>query len=252
MSNDFAWLEELDFPLGPPWLRMGMSRIPTADWLLPNDEAQLSVRRGLLDSRRDAVLASTEGAASAIEELAVVVANHLKLDDDAFVWDPLEQIGRAICEDFCVLVEIDGDLRLGAAVVCFPSHWRLAEKMGASVAAIHEPVPGYAEEISSRVDTFLDRLTADAVFGRRNWSLHSSDELFTPLPRGSEPAAYMRSERQTLRRLPETRAVVFTIRTQQAPLEAVWERPGVAGRFHDWVAAAPAELVDARCGPGWA
>lgn len=42
---------------------------------------------------------------------------------------------------------------------------------------------------------------------------------------------YLRSERQTLRRLPRTGAVVFTIRVYQTPVVDVAREPGVPGRL---------------------
>ena len=42
---------------------------------------------------------------------------------------------------------------------------------------------------------------------------------------------FLRSERQTLRRLPRTGAVVFTIRVYQTPVVDLAEEPGVPGRL---------------------
>lgn len=41
----------------------------------------------------------------------------------------------------------------------------------------------------------------------------------------------LRTERQTLRRLPKTGAIVFTIRTYQTPVEKLVQEPGVPGRL---------------------
>jgi hypothetical protein len=120
--------------------------------------------------------------------------------------------------------------------VCFPSHWRLADKLGLPAAAIHAPVPHYDEELRDRVDRFLARLRAGKGVQRRNLSVHSHDTLFAPEPHESpasfsdDPdAVWLRSERQTLRRLPRSGAVLFTIRTQQCRLtEAVAEQPELA------------------------
>jgi hypothetical protein len=49
---------------------------------------------------------------------------------------------------------------------------------------------------------------------------------------------WLRSERQTLRRLPESGAIVFTIRTQQVPLAVLGLRPdvahGIAASIRSW------------------
>ena len=72
---------------------------------------------------------------------------------------------------------------------------------------------------------------------RRNWGVHDHDTLFVPEhppPRPGITAAnagerlWVRSERQTLRRLPRSGAVLFTIRVQLAPLAALAARPDLA------------------------
>lgn len=49
----------------------------------------------------------------------------------------------------------------------------------------------------------------------------------------------LRTERQTLRRLPRSGAVVFTIRTYLVPLEELAQEPGVAKRFASAVRSWP-------------
>ena len=88
-------------------------------------------------------------------------------------------------EDLCVLVEHEGRYRLEAASLCFPSHWRLHEKLGRSLAAIHAPVPHYAEELEAKVDRFFDRLRVDRPVVRRNLSIHCHDDLYRPEPHES-------------------------------------------------------------------
>ena len=73
---------------------------------------------------------------------------------------------------------------------------------------------------------------------RRNLSIHDHDELFRPEPHESPDSfapdvsgldqVWLRSERQTLVRLPETGAVLFTIKTQQCPVAVLAQRREVA------------------------
>ena len=58
-----------------------------------------------------------------------------------------------------------------AGVVCFPTRWRPSEKIGRTMAAIHEPVPRY-DDIATAVDRFFDRLHRAAWRGGRigRWS----------------------------------------------------------------------------------
>ena len=142
---------------------------------------------------------------------------------------------------------------LDAAVLCFPSHWRLLDKLGGSATAIHGPVPRYEDDLAEKVDRVLDRLRPGVIVARRNWSVHGDDELHAPIPpEDPDPVAvgavgeelWLRSERQTLRRLPESGAVLFTIRVQQAPFTAFGDHRAAARRLADRLDAQPAELTE--------
>jgi hypothetical protein len=156
----------------------------------------------------------------------------------------LERTARRVEEDLCVLV--DGVLVAGC--VCFPSHWRLTDKIGRSLTDIHQRVPGYESELSAKADSFLRRLTTGTVVGRRNFAIHELADLFAPDAAPTlgvpPPEQWLRSERQTLRRLPRSDAVLFTIRTQQVQLRHVGERTrqNLAARLR----AEPDELIAYR------
>jgi hypothetical protein len=158
---------------------------------------------------------------------------------------PLEAAARNVQEDLCLLTpEEGGRLVLSAACVCFPSHWVLGEKMGRTVTDIHAPVPLYDEELAAKVDGFIARLRPGTIVARRNWTIHELEDLFAPvcppLQGVAPPDQWLRSERQTLRVLPATGAVLFTIKTQQVQLRDV--AAGVARRLAARLRAEPAEL----------
>ena len=230
------WLDELQLAPGPPWHAMGTRSLAEDAWLLVDDrrDDELAHKRRLVDERRDVVVALRPDSEEAAAELAAMVADQagVALDPDR---PPLVAAALAVQEDLCVLTrDPRGTWRLVAGVVCFPSMWRLADKVGLPLADVHGPVPAYADELAARVDRFVDRLRPDRPVWRRNWLIHASDELHLPEP--PAPAAppevpgglWLRSERQTLRRMPRTEGVAFTIRTQQVPLAAVASRPVVA------------------------
>jgi hypothetical protein len=139
--------------------------------------------------------------------------------------------------------------------------WKLPDKLGSSLADVHGPVPAYADELAARVDRFLDRLRPDRPVWRRNWLIHDSPELHLPAPPPPSDAPlevpdglWLRSERQTLRRLPTTGAVLFTIRTQQVPLAVVADvdaPPTVASGMADAVDAWSPALLAYRGGERW-
>lgn len=273
-----GWLDELDLRAdGPPWLAMGLRRVTEDEWLLADEHRadELALRASLLATRRPEVVHLGPGTEAAGAEALALVQGWLSghglpsgpVDADEH---PLVAAGRLVQEDLCLMVPRDDRhhvhrphpppssprLRrpvhhLDAAVLCFPSHWRLADKAGRPAAALHGPVPRYDDELAVRVDRYLDRLRPGVIGLRRNWSVHDSPALFAPDP-PSDPRPvddvagdlWLRSERQTLRTLPATGAVLFTIRVQQAPFGVLAERPDVAAALALRLRAQPAELVE--------
>lgn len=244
-----AWLDELVLEPGPPWLHMGLRTIDEAAWLAVDDRrgAELAEKDRLLSERHDDVFAALPGTEAAGAETLALVEAWLASHRPEALRDPsvpaaggrhpLETAARLVQEDLCLMAERDGDIALVAAALCFPSHWRLADKIGGSSAAIHGPVPHYERELQAKVDRFLERIPEGRIVLRRNWGVHDHDTLFVPEhppPRPGITAAnagdrlWVRSERQTLRRLPDSGAVLFTIRVQFAPLATLTARPDVA------------------------
>lgn len=260
--TEAGWLSELAFPTeGPPWLAMGLSRIHESAWLLPDDQrpVELAERHRLLGNQHQNVVGTLPGTeAAGAETLALVrqwERNHQPLLAAVPVADnvhPLEAAARRTQEDLVLMVPHPDGYHLDAAVLCFPSHWRLAEKLGGSASAIHGPVPGYEADLADKVDRFLDRLRPGVIVARRNWSVHDDPALFAPY-RSPDPAPavaneissrfWLRSERQTLRRLPETGAVLFTIRVQQVPFATLLQHPAVAAALGARIEAQPDELT---------
>ncbi|HEX8803596.1 MAG TPA: DUF3445 domain-containing protein, partial [Acidimicrobiales bacterium] len=174
---------------------------------------------------------------------------------------PVERAARLVAEDLCLLVRRPGPAGgwiLAAACVCFPSHCRVADKLGRPVAEIHDPVPHYGEELAGRVDRFLDRLQPRTGAWRRNWMIHTHAELYAPTaPPPPDPPVTLadagrrlclRSERQTLRLLRRTGAIVFGIRTQQVQLDDIAGRPDLAARLLAAVESWSPDLVGYRGG----
>lgn len=256
-----AWLDELSLEPGPPWLGMGTRGLDEAAWLLPDEdrERDLAWKAGLLAARPTEVFAALptpEVELASAEVLDLVVAATGAPPDRAL--HPLDAAGRLVQEDLCLLVERDGSPHLDAASLCFPSYWRLADKLGRPMAAVHHPVAHYADELSDKVDRFIARLPPDRPVWRRNWSIHDDPAYFLPdvtevaaAPEATPPEGlWLRSERQVLRRLRTPGTVLFTIRTQQVPLAVLADRPDVAHRLAEAIAAWSPELVAYKGGHG--
>ncbi|KGA11238.1 MAG: hypothetical protein GM44_2015, partial [actinobacterium acAMD-2] len=99
------------------------------------------------------------------------------------------------------------------------------------MSAIHAPVPGF-ESIAEATNRFFDAITIDRPAQRVNWTLIDDETLFQPVSAGRardrtmDPSRigetlHLRIERQTLRRLPDSGGVLFTIGTTVSPLTAL-------------------------------
>lgn len=252
-AEEEAGAPYLPFEGGGFRLMMGLMALPIAQWFEVDRRVAgiLAAKRRLLDERRAEVFQAQPAAAAPAAELLALMAEHLPRhhpavyarDGDRLVnlasgeaWDvarpplhPLELASRLVPEDLCLLVADGASHRLAAASLCAPARWRLADKIGRPLAAIHDPVPGYAAVLERPVDRFFARLVADKPVWRLNWGIIDDPEPFQPQGRPIDaaiPAAalgdrlYLRVERQTLRRLPATGAVLFTIRTHITRLGA--------------------------------
>lgn len=215
----------------------GIAPLDPATWLQVDEAfgAQMAERARLLSERRGDVLAVTEGAQPAMDELLQHVLDWLGAHGDAYVVDadsvlrpdgvrvaidrddPMGTLGHLVQEDLCVMEHRGDEHVLTAAVLCFPASWRLADKIGRPLTAIHVPVPEYDAGLARRVQRLFDGVQVGRPLWRFN-ALHYADPtLHQPRSRvrPTEDAdhRYLRSERQCVLRLPETRACVFSIHT---------------------------------------
>lgn len=206
-------------------LAMGLRPLDLANWLEfdENFDRELALKSDLLAREYDAVVATNPQGNEASDELLAAVKTFLREHHPERPTTtnasehPIVQASRLAQEDFCVLVREDA-WRLRAACVCFPSRWDLASKIGTTLDDIHSPVPLYDHELARPTNAFFDRLTPGKSYWRLNWTLLDSAVLHQRLGARSAPSGdladwYFRVERQTLRQLPVTSAIVFTIRT---------------------------------------
>jgi hypothetical protein len=207
---------------------MGMRPLNLGTWLEPDErrDEELTLKAELLERNYEVVVATESAGDAASRELLDEVKSFLTAYDPLIstVTDPSEhpivQAARLAQEDFCVLVHDDA-WRLRAACVCFPSRWDLTQKIGTTLDEIHSPVPGYDGELSTPTNSFFDRLRPERSYWRLNWTLLDQPDLYQPqrarvAPSGELADWFFRVERQTLRQLPSTSAIVFTIRTYVA------------------------------------
>ena len=139
---------------------------------------------------------------------------------------PLMTLGRLVQEDLCVMERSGDEHLLTGAVLCFPASWSLAEKIGRPLTGIHTPVPDYDVDIARRVQRMFDAIRVEQPLWRMNALVYVDPTLHQPR-READPrtdrrgGSYVRSERQCLRRLPQTRAVVFSIHTYVVRIDSL-------------------------------
>ena len=198
---------------------MGLVRFNEEEWLQP--EPDLAARaRGFADWPQGVQL--TREAAAPGRELTAMLG----------IEGALPEVALACHEDMCLLTLPEGDdqYRLIGAAVAWPSDWHPKDKLGLPLRALHAPIAGYEEQLATGVDRFMATLKPGAIYGRCNWFIAATGErrwiadktpaeAFAHVTAGNAgKTLFVRSERQTLRRLPETGAILFTIGIYVEPL----------------------------------
>lgn len=169
---------------------------------------------------------------------------------------PLKTASRLVQEDLVLMRKGADGWRLAAASLCFPSSWSLAEKFGKPLHEIHRPVPEFGPGTRSAelIERMFDKLQGQAVW-RLNWSLAAEPSLYLPLSQdarkeragavlsrfGADPtaSAFIRVERQTLRKMPLSGDILFTIRIYVDPMRVLLSHPDratLAAGFADQLA----------------
>jgi hypothetical protein len=163
---------------------------------------------------------------------------------------PMQLSARLIQDDLAIMFEKeDGQYYLLAGAVLLAGFWRLEDKFGMVLSDIHTSgdVPGFKAKLEKGMMSFFRRVKPEAPVLRNNYFIQVDDELSWSPSIGSEDSDgigwytaeknkaiehhWFRSERQSLRRLPQSGGVVFTIRTYFHPVTEICREPYVPGRL---------------------
>ena len=164
--------------------------------------------------------------------------------------DPMQLSARLIQDDLAIMYEKeDGQYYLLAGAILLPGFWRLEDKWGMPLSQIHTSgdVPHFKEKLEKGMMNFFRRVQPEGPVLRNNYFFQVDDDLAWSASIGDEDNRgvgwftaeknkaiehhYFRSERQSLRRLPRSGGVVFTIRTYFHPITEIAEEPYVPGRL---------------------
>ena len=222
------------------WLNPRLSSLPgvqplsRADWLLHDEvfAAQMAYRDWLLEHRREAVFAQTEPASEAAEELRDLIIDECSFERNGDIIQRADGVrvdvsadtalvtaARLTQTDLCILQDADEEHILAAGVLCFPSSWTLAQKIGRSLASIHSSVDDYDERVATSVQRMFKAIRIEQPLWRANFLIYTDAQLHQPRAEGiakpmdKDAPPYVRVERQSFRRLPKSLAVVFGIHT---------------------------------------
>jgi hypothetical protein len=237
---------------GKPPFSIGLAPIDLNGWIEQDEllAEQLALKETILARERDAAFGALQGSEGAQAEVLELLAAHLlerypdayRREGGAIRWLPGDRLitlggepalltaSRLVQEDLLLMRRDAEGWRLVAGSLCFPSTWVLAEKLGLEMNAIHGPAPGYAGKMAQTVARVFDNLKSEQLVERFNWSIYGDARLRyaqskqDPLqrfpPGQSVSHAHIRVERQTLRRLPRSGDILFSVRVHVDPAAA--------------------------------
>jgi hypothetical protein len=246
-------------------LRLGLSSIDNSDWVQYEEDfaERIIEKQKLINELGREVLDALPGSLPAQKEFLKLLLENFRqyhaerfdvVDKRIFIKSenknynimdyencPLELASYLSADDYCLLEEEGDDYKLVAASVCAPTWWNLQEKIGKPLASIHEPILNLEEKIGRMIRHFLKNLKVTDCYQRSNWFIFASKELcvfpnsfdFNSIMSGInkdniESELYLRSERQTFRRLKNTKAIVFGIKVYVEPISVVKKYPAIA------------------------
>jgi dimethylamine monooxygenase subunit A len=219
---------------------IGLKALDVKDWLDFDDQFDiyLQEKRRLYKEEGDHVLVAEQGSEAAQAEVLDLIEDDLRLRGRSSAVlssdvAPLARAGLLVQEDLVLMRHSLRGWRLVAASLCFPSAWNLHEKFGKTMPEIHQPVPGFGEGTRNAglIDRMFDNLRVEQPVVRWNWSLYGDDRLYHPASDNNmknrfgegqlDGKVIIRLERQTLRKLPQSGDILFTIRIYNQPLEVL-------------------------------
>ncbi|ODQ79777.1 hypothetical protein BABINDRAFT_171402 [Babjeviella inositovora NRRL Y-12698] len=171
--------------------------------------------------------------------------------------DPMRIAAKLVQDDISILIEEeDGQYYMRGGAVMLAGSWRMKDKINLPLSSIHTRanVPRYKENLQGSMERFFSRQTPDKAVLRNNYFFQTNNDLAWSASLGPETSedfhrnyesnmattidqVYLRSERQSMRRLPKTGATIFTIHTYFFPVAQMCDEPFVARRLLDGISS---------------
>ncbi|TFK25077.1 hypothetical protein FA15DRAFT_379502 [Coprinopsis marcescibilis] len=153
--------------------------------------------------------------------------------------EPLFFLLNHVPEDF-MIVQKDSSTNkyhLRAGVSCSAIGWNMKDKMGKPLHEVHQPVPLYEQSLRHSMDRYFDKLSCDKPIQRGSWTFEAGQPLFLQVEDPGYAAhkqynpelriedVHLRVDWQTLRRLPESGAIVFNFKALFTPVTEFRKEP---------------------------
>lgn len=233
---------------------IGLSPLDPGRWIEPDGDLRryLDEKKHLAEERFEDIFRAAPESIDAQQECLDMLVEHLMdrypdiyarsgshitaagqvvdIEDEAR--PPLFRAGSLVGDDLVILRKKPDGWTIVAAHLAFPSSWSLAEKFMQPMDRVHAHVPGFqaGTRNATIVNRVFDNLQPDLPAERFNWSINWRYALYHPVSirPAADPGAsgvdvagaFVRVERQTLRKLPVTGDIVFTIRIYLDPVRA--------------------------------
>ncbi|KAF9501303.1 hypothetical protein BDN71DRAFT_1439647 [Pleurotus eryngii] len=144
---------------------------------------------------------------------------------------PLVFLLEHVPEDFLLTAEDEktGLYHMRAGIACSAVGWNVDEKIGKPMHEIHRAVPDY-DKMKLSIDRFFSKMPADKPIQRGSWGLEVGQPLFCQPDdphfafRNTQSASlrvediHLRVDWQTLRRLPQSKYIVFNFKALFTPI----------------------------------
>lgn len=135
----------------------------------------------------------------------------------------------------------DGHVYFTGGLVAFPGFYLLSEKIDKPMSVVHAPVPQFNEKLLVSVERTLKRMLPSAPFERSSWEIVDDLNLYwhniALLPQGGKVSVdpgdlYLRIDRQTFRKLPKSRGIVFGVHPLTRKLSTLRSSPLLPALLH--------------------
>ena len=175
--------------------------------------------------------------------------------------EPLVYVSKLSKEDFYLVLKnpSDGRHHMVAGAVPFPGgSFFIKDKLGNHIDTIHQKVPYYEKSLKTSMERWFGRMKPEDPVERASWyitwdtklkvsNIYQTEKFSPHMEKDLEetdPRQFnVRVERQTLRRLPKTGAIVFTNHPVYYSIEEMKDEPMIPSILKKIIYEGPEDII---------